>query len=299
MGLFRKQDDIPQNDSLIEEIYGELTEREISEIEKNAELEDAVKRAWRNKSRKRIFRNIAVVLLLVGLTLGVVITGYLLLFNISEFHVEGETPYTDEEIFAAAGVKLGDGLFSFSSVKAGERLSANLPGISELKVDRHIPNGVTFKVKYEVPVYYTEIYGKIYLMSETLRVLGEAAADDTEGLIWLRLPGIKEITFGSKPVLRNIGAGNRMTEITEIVRNSELADRVTQIDVRSSYELNIICDNKYLLYMGDYVEVATKLRIADAVLADEMFENENKARLDLTNMSETAVLVDNNLDFTK
>lgn len=300
MGLFGKRTpDINEQDSLIEDIYGRLTEQEISEIEKDAELLEAYGNMRRRVRRKRVLHAAGTLFLLLILTLGVVFAGYKVLFRISDISVVGDTPYTDEEIWAGAGVGIGDGLYSFSSVKAGERLAANLPGIGELKVDRHIPNKITFTVKYEEAVYYTEIYGKIYLMSESLRVIGEAEESETADLTWLRLPGVKEVRFGFVPVLRDSSAQKRMVSITDITEKSLLYERLTQIDLRSSYELEMVADDKYLLYMGDYVDVDTKLKIAETVLRDEMFEGDNKAKLDLSKLSETTVLVDNKLDFSR
>ena len=51
--------------------------------------------------------------------------------------------------------------------------------------------------------------------------------------------------------------------------------------------------------MGEYDEIDTKLKIAEAVLGDDMFNSDNKARLDLSELSETKVIIDNKLNFEK
>ncbi len=300
MGLFKKQDPHGyEGESLIEEIYGTRTEREISEIEKNAERVEAYEMMRSRKRRRGFLRAFAVIMLLTVLTLAVVYTGYRFLFVIDDIKVVGDSPYSDTEISAGAGIDPGDNLFSFSSVKAEKLLMANLPYIGSLTVERNIPDKVTLTVKSEIPVYYTEIYGKIYLMSETLRVLGEAGDMDLEGLTWIRLPGVREVVFGSVPVMRNETAQVQLKSVTEYINSSALAGRITHIDLRNIYRLQIVCDGKYLLDFGEYSEVDTKLRVASAVLEDEMFKTSNKARIDLTDLSETIVVVDNQLDFSK
>ncbi len=300
MGFFRKKNSyIPENDSLIEDIYEKISEKELADLEKEAELADAYELMRRRAKRRKLFVGTATVLLLLTLTLGVVYVGYKMLFRITSIEIKGESPYLAEEIRAAIGVEIGDGLYSFSSRTAAERLSLALTGISELTVERQIPNRITFTVKYEEAVYYTEIYGKIYLMSESLRVLSEGTESDRESLIWLRLTGVKEVRFGSVPVLRDSGTQKRLSTVTAITEESVMADRIDQIDLRSSFDLKMVADGKYLLEMGDYTEIDTKLKIAEAVLFDEMFQNDNKARLDLSKLTETPVLIDNKLDFTK
>lgn len=300
MGLFKKQ--APhgyEGESLIEEIYGTRTEREISEIEKNAERVEAYEQMRSRKRRRGFLRAFAVVLLLTTLTLAVVYTGYTFLFVIDEIEVVGESPYTADEISMGAGVNQGDKLFSFSSVNAEKTLISKLPYISSLKVERNIPDRVTLTVKSENPVYYTEIYGKIYLMSDTLRVLGESDGSDLSGLTRLRLPGVKEAVFGEVPVMRNETAQQQLLSVIDSINASALDARITHIDLRNIYKLEMVCDNKYLLVFGDYVELDIKLRTASGVLEDEMFKTPNKARVDLSDLSETIVVVDNQLDFTK
>ena len=207
MKHFNKRD--PERDKrvggdLFDEIHGRLTEKEIEELERDAEKREAYERARLRAKRRRFVRVVGTILLLIILTVSVVLIGYKLLFRISRITVEGESPYTDEEIVAATGVETGDGLYSFSSVTVGERLVAALPCIESLEVDRHIPNKITFTVKCEEPVYYTDIYGKIYLMSDSLRILGESGNADLSGLIWLKLGHVREFRFFAIRLHRNI-----------------------------------------------------------------------------------------------
>lgn len=300
MSLFDKRTSDPyDNGNLFEEVFGKLTEQEIEELELDDERRQAyeeAKRRARNRHRIRIFLT---VFLLFILTVVVAVVGYICLFNISEITVVGDAPYTVEEICEAAGVAEGDGLYSFSSGAAEDRLISKLPYIKSLDVERQVPDKIIFTVEYEDAVYYTEIFGKIYLMSESLRVLGEAGDMDLSGLVWLRLSGVKSVYFGQTPVLRDKIAQGYLADVVDSVNSSVLKDRVSQIDLRSIYELNLVCDDMYLLVMGEYDQVKTKLRIADAVMQKDDFKNGNKARLDLTKLSETVVIFNNKLDFTE
>lgn len=299
MKLFGKRfPDMYESESLVDEIYGKQTEREISELESDAERLDAYERMKSRKRRKGFFRAACAVLLLSVLTVAVAYIGYRFLFVISEIEVVGDSPYGDDEICEGAGVGIGDRLFSFSSVKAEARLMNSLPYIGSLDVERHVPDRITFTVTSEMPVYYTEIYGKIYLLSDSLRLLGEAGDRDLTSLVWLRLSAVRFAEMGSVPILVSEEGGRRLCEITELVKGSALSDRITAIDLRSDYSLNMVCDGRYLLEFGEYSDTETKLRIADAVLKDDMFKTDNKARMDLSELSQTIVVVDNQLDLT-
>lgn len=288
-----------ETENLVDEIYGRRIEEEISEIESNAERVEAYEKMKSRKKRRSFLVGFAVFMLLCVLTLAVAFVGYRFLFIISDISVEGEGLYTKEEICEAAGVEIGDALFSFSSKKAEEKLVAALPYIGELEVKRSIPDRITLTVKYEEPVYYTDIYGKIYLMSDTLRLLGEAGDKDLSSLIRLRLPGVKEAVLGSPPVFVNSRTDELLSKTTGAVVASALSDRIDTIDLRGEFRLTMVCDGKYLLEFGEYTEIESKLRVADAVLKDDMFKSGNKARINLSKLTETAVKVDNSLDLDK
>lgn len=298
MGLFRKQSPRDnEGESLIDDIYGRQTEREISEIEQNAERVEAYER-MRSRKRRRGFLRVALTFLLMFiLTLAVIYIGYRFLFVIKEVKVTGDSPYSAEEVRIGAGIDIGDTLYSFSSVKAEERLRAALPYIYSVNVDRQAPGTIVLDVKCESPVYYTEIYGKIYLISDTLRVLGEAGNTDLTELVWLKLPGVRSVEFGSVPKLCDTDKNEEMSRVTDFVNKSPLKERITRIDLRNPFRLTMVCEEKYLLEFGEYSEIDTKLRIADAVLSDEMFSTSNKAKVDLSDLSETIVVVDNQLEF--
>ncbi len=285
--------------SLVDDIYKEQSDKEISELEKAAERVDAYERMKARRKRRCLVRTGAVTLILFVLTLGVVFLGYKLLFRINAVKIDGDCPYTADELADAAGIRYGGGLFSFSASRAERNAILSLPRIASLKVDRHIPDSVTLIVKYEEPVYYSGIYGKIYLFSETMRVLGEGTAEECETLTHLVLPPVAQSESGQVPVFRDPLYLDQILSVTKSVRASSLAARIDRIDLADYYNLSMICDGKYVMSFGDYSDVDAKLRIAAAVLEDEMFTHNNKARIDLSNLNKTSVVVDNKLTIIK
>ena len=287
------------NSSLVDDIYKEQSDKEISELEKAAERVDAYERMKSRRKRRGLLRGGAVILILCMLTLGVALLGYKLLFRINTVKIDGECPYSADEIADAAGIKYGGGLFSFSASRAERNAVLTLPKIASLKVDRHIPDSVTLIVKYEDAVYYSGIYGKIYLFSETMRVLGEGTDEECESLTHIVLPPIAKAEAGQVPVFRDPAYLSQILAVTSSVRSSALAARIDRIDLADFYSLTMICDVKYVMSFGDYSDTDAKLRIAAAVLEDEMFTYNNKARIDLSDLSRTSVVVDNKLEITK
>ena len=132
-----------------------------------------------------------------------------------------------------------------------------------------------------------------------MRVLGEGTAEECEALTHLVLPPVAQSESGQVPVFRDPLYLDQILSVTKSVRASSLAARIDRIDLADYYNLSMICDGKYVMSFGDYSDVDAKLRIAAAVLEDEMFTHNNKARIDLSNLSKTSVVVDNKLTIIK
>ena len=71
--------------------------------------------------------------------------------------------------------------------------------------------------------------------------------------------------------------------------------RLDRVDLCDKTALVMIADGLYRLEFGPVTDCALKLRIAEAVLRDKLFDNQTRAKLDLANTSETSVIVDNQI----
>lgn len=280
---------------LYEKVYEREARARVSEAEAQAQRLEAYERTAANRRNRGIARALLAFVIVVAIFCALTYTVYRLLFVISDIEVTGSARYTPDELITAAGVAEGDKLYSFSSRIAEERIRAACPYIKSLKVERTIPDKITFTVEEHAPIFFADIYGETFILSDDLTVLGEGS--DTDGLCRLRLPAVTSAIAGTKIEFESQNQATHISETCSAVAASELAGRIGVIDLTDPFKLNMECDRKYLLVFGTYDECDLRLRVAAAVLKDEMFENENKAKLDLTNTSETTVTIDNTLVF--
>jgi cell division protein FtsQ len=220
---------------------------------------------------------------------------YKFLFVVTEVTVYGDTSIDADSVIAASGVERGDNLYSFSASSASSAVTLRYPIIKSVAVKRTIPNKVAFTVTEDEPVFYCDIFGEQRMLSADLRVMG-VKDDSYEGLIRLKLPSL-EYAVDGREVQYADGKQNRyVAEIISAVMSSSLADRMTMMDLTHSYDITMVCDGKYLLSFGEYEEMDIKIKIAAAVLEDELFSGGNKATVDLSDTSQTSVIIDNQLD---
>lgn len=258
----------------------------------------AYRRAERRKALNHV-RTISAALLIMSIfALAAFAIVYKTMYVISDFTVEGTSRYTAEEIIKASSVSGGDNLYSFSSRIAEENVTFHCPYVRTLDVNRSAPSKVSFTVVEDEPRFYADFYGETRALSASLRVLGTVDPSEAaeSGLIRLRLPSVDSAMAGRILVFENERNSASMREVLGLVLASDLKCRITTVDLRSMPELKMICDDRYLLAFGGAEDMQVKLKIANAVMKDNLFYGNVRAEIDLTTTGTTSVVLDNQLD---
>ncbi|MBR6916752.1 MAG: FtsQ-type POTRA domain-containing protein [Clostridia bacterium] len=270
-----------------------LRERRRKSFEKKREM-------WRESVRKNRRRRIAMrrflsFIIISATLLAVVTASYKLFFVAKNITVEGSTLYTDDEIIRAAGLDTRKNLFSFSSREASNSIRFYCPRVVNADFDKTIPNNVKIEITEEAPVYCAEIYGDLYAISDSLTVMDKV--ERAEGLIKLKLQTVSYAVSGSKLILDSERAETFLESIDSLLDSSPLKSKLTQIDLRNDFDIRMVAENKYLMMFGTQDDMEIKLRLADAMLKDEVFDSGSRAIINLEDTTKTSVIIDNQLTF--
>ena len=85
--------------------------------------------------------------LLCLLAVGVALTvGATVFFRVEAVTISGNLRYSQEEILAASGIKMGDNLYGLNKVKIDRNIRTSLPYIGDLTIDRALPSTIVIKV---------------------------------------------------------------------------------------------------------------------------------------------------------
>ncbi len=246
------------------------------------------------KHRKGLLMSLVVLLI----TFLIVTLIYRLIFVVNSISVEGNSRYTAEEVLDASSISEGVNLFSFRASTVKKSITFNCPYISDVEIDRNVPNSVTFNVTEDVPAYCVNIYGETMLLSEGLRVLESIpeGGEIPDGVVKLKLPTVTYSVSGRVIQLAETKYDKSIREVLSGARDSALADKLTSIDLRDPYRITMVCESRIKLVLGDSDNTYMKLATAAAVMQDDMFKTENKIKVDLTLDGKTGVMIDNMME---
>ena len=248
-----------------------------------------------------VYLAVALVLILVFVVLSLTV-----LFPLENYAVSGLTPYTEEEIIAAAGLAGKENLLRLDTDKIERRILARLPYLETVEVKADLPTTLMITcTEAEAYASYTE-NGTCYLVDRRGRVLAETKG--TSDLILLS--GIKAPAH----TLAEDAKENRRTYLTfDSDRTREalasLADyldgisfgRVTRINLPSYLDLSFVIDDRVRVKIGTVVDMEYKMTFTRRIFGKEdAVPAEGYAIVDVSNTSRGASVKTNvNNDLTE
>ena len=227
------------------------------------------------KRRKRIFvinvRKLillAVTVLMCVLTVISVCLTVRRYLKISEYDVVGISRYDREELIGASGVKKGDPLYSLDCDLIEERILAECPYLSEVRVETKFPRTLRIEVKGKEGQWYLDIAGAKYSLDSELRVISETS--NPVGMTKLVLPHIQSAIYGEVPYFGESDTERKRTlEVIDIIRRTSFKDRLTEVNLESRWDIHLVVDGCYDVSLGDLTDLEAKLKATEVILDRE------------------------------
>lgn len=235
-----------------------------------------------------------------------------LLFKVTIFRVENfdrTTPadtgiYTEEELVNALGIEKNSNLFGFSTAEKTAQLAQQFPYLEQVGVEIQLPATVVVKVEPAVERLACMYAGGWMVLSDSLKIL-RTEVSQPEGLILLSLtlpadfaPAVGQsivpesynsLLGGEQATAETAGlqasAAQTLTELRDGLLSNGLFDGATALDIRDLSDIQFTYQNRIQVRLGSEMNLAYKLRLAAAALADpeKGLSASDKGVLDISN----------------
>ena len=208
------------------------------------------------------------------------------LFNAEKMTVEGESKYTDAQIFEASGLAGNENLVRLDTKSAEIKVLDKLVYIDKVEIRKVFPSTITFVITGAQPVYNVFSDNKYYVLSRNGRIL-EISDSPKEGAI---------IIDGMKPAEGAIVGGFMETEDPsqlELLEKIEKTlidtglDNITEINIADKLAVTMWYDGRIELILGSTQQLNEKFVIAKELVENEIGKNERVSLL-LTNTEKIA-----------
>lgn len=223
----------------------------------------------RRQKRTKQIRNY-VLLGLVGVAL-LLLASLTILFGTKTVAVLGESPYTDEEIIKASGIKQGDNVIRLSSSKVNSKIVDKLPYIKSARLNKSL-NGKVQIVVTQTKGAYAFIDGeRCVVTAEDGKVLSIEAAETASQYTVLQGVTIESLASCVPGKYVSVTEKDDL-ELARIVYNAAddaEIDSITSIDITNPDYIKLIVEERLSILAGGKEDIGRKLALAAKVIERE------------------------------
>ena len=205
---------------------------------------------------------------------------------VTEFELFGMTQYSKAELLGHAGIEAGDKLYSIDFDKAEQMAKQSCPYISKITFERVFPNKLKMTVEEKTPMWYISVSGDCYVLDEEFKVIEETTAEQrliALGVPRLVLPSIKSLVVGNVPKFgKDETEIRKALELIVAVQSTSFKSRVTLVDMDSRFDVSVVVDGIYEVYMGDTSNIKEKLDTVEDILNTEELRSYAGAKINVS-----------------
>ena len=128
-------------------------------------------KSFKRTRRKAVLYTPIAALLIVLL----VIFGVSVFFRVSDIEVTGTKKYDTEKVVEVSGIKIGDNLIFVDPAVAAEQIKTSLPYLSDVQIDKIIPDRISITVTESQPMAVISYNGAWWLLDQKARVLDKTS----------------------------------------------------------------------------------------------------------------------------
>jgi cell division protein FtsQ len=203
---------------------------------------------------------------------------------VKDFIVSGVSQYEKNEVVEASGIKKGDKLYKIDKDEVEARLMESCLYFDSVKVVRKFPGTVVFRVEEKMAQWYVEVSGSYYALDSELLVLEETHSNEKfvkGGVPELVLPELSRMICGEKPQFGSSEAESERVEALLLeIQSTTFKSRLTLVDMESRFDIKVVVDGKYDVYIGDPTNVSEKLTEVERILKTDELKNCAGAEID-------------------
>ncbi len=203
---------------------------------------------------------------------------------VTDFVVSGVTQYEKIDIVEASGIQKGDRLYKIDADEVEKRLLEECLYFDSVKVEKKFPNTVIFRVEEKVAQWYVEVSGTYYALDSELLVLEETYSNEKfvrGGVPKLILPKLSRLMCGEQTVFGSDETeSERVAELLKEIQAMQFKSRLTLVDMESRFDITVVVDGKYDVYIGDPINVSEKLNAVENILESDQLKNSAGAEID-------------------
>ncbi len=196
------------------------------------------------------------------------------LFNISEYVVEGNSIYTADAILAAGGLHEGRNMYGINLEKTEKKIKDKLVYIEDIKLRRKLPDKFLVTVTEARAFACCEYEGNRYaVITKSGRYLETEQLGPRAGLIQIKGMELTGVALAADFVSQDETKRDIILDLMEAI--SEICDgKITEIDITDRTNITMKYEDRIDIDFGSSLDYEYKLRYISTIIEDSLEPDE-------------------------
>ena len=219
----------------------------------------------RQKRRKQIINYVTVCFAVLVMAVVLSLTVF---FQVNEFVIKGDSPYTEEQIIGACGIRMGENIIRCDAKSVGDKLSQALPYIGSAVVERSASGKVTITVKTVEPCWSVINGEQAVLIDAGGKVLEIASAEKALEATIVQGIVVAEAVPGQAVILQEDVPFSYLDSIGKAISSASI-DKLTSLNLSDTDYMQALYDGRINIIIGSSDNLTMKLALASEVIKRE------------------------------
>lgn len=190
------------------------------------------------------------------------------LFSVEKIVVEGDIPYSAEEIVEASGLEYGENLIRAKTKATEKNIAETFLYMEKVSVHKNFPDTIVIKTEKCIPYFNIESKSGYLLVSRRGKIL-DCLKSPVEGLVEIK--GFEAVNFSAGETLASSDEHKLKTllQIAESIEKHSIND-IKYADLTDIYSIKLNYDSRVTIEAGSFTDIDYKLNFAHEVLTDSI-----------------------------
>lgn len=220
-----------------------------------------------NTRRKRKKKNYSIYYFFVFILMAVafVVLSLTVFFNINKITITGSSVYSEQEIFDAAEVKVGDNLFRKKISVMEQNVMNKLTDIDNVKITRCLPSQLHMEITPSVPTANIEYEAQYFIISKNGKVLKDKLDFPEENLLLIK--GYDPVNCKINTILESNDKykDEIIKSIFEAIENNSF-EGITQIDITDRLNILLLYNDRIEIELGSSLDLNYKITFVKTII---------------------------------
>ena len=233
----------------------------VQQLSRSERQRRQVKRSFRRKVTRR--------LVFLLLTLGMAFLAVTIFFRVNTLDITGTPHYSAKRFPSAGRGKRGQPLY-LPHGRIGKKDFEKYPYLSDVSVERQLPDTLVIKATDAVPVVALDMQGGGYFLADADGKLLEQTAQIPEGVASVTGVILSDATPGHFLSSEDTDRAAPLVALTQALEKQEMISDVDFINVSALYDVRFSYQGRLDVRLGETTQLTEKLRMLERIVQDEL-----------------------------